>query len=266
MIYITGDCHGEYGRFNVFDFKEQDDMTKDDYVIICGDFGYWLPDVRQDIQLDAFASKNFTTLFIDGNHEMYRTNRDLTLKHKNKYEKGLYDLPVEEWHGGKVHKLNDSVIHLMRGQVFDIRGLTFFTFGGARSHDIDDGIIDPDAYDTHREFREAISELEARRAMYRIKGWSWWPEELPSEEEMAEGLENLAKHGNKVDYILSHEGPADAVALYGKGWYHPDDFSRYLQKIDETTEFKTHFFGHYHDNVVIDNKRTLVFEKKIRIE
>lgn len=40
MIYITGDTHGEFGRrFNTQNFPEQKPMTKDDYVIICGDFG-----------------------------------------------------------------------------------------------------------------------------------------------------------------------------------------------------------------------------------
>lgn len=39
MIYITGDCHGNFERFNASIFPEQNEMTKEDYVIICGDFG-----------------------------------------------------------------------------------------------------------------------------------------------------------------------------------------------------------------------------------
>lgn len=39
MIYITGDCHGNFERFNASIFPEQNEMTKNDYVIICGDFG-----------------------------------------------------------------------------------------------------------------------------------------------------------------------------------------------------------------------------------
>lgn len=39
MIYITGDCHREYRRFNTQNFPEQKGMTKEDYVIVCGDFG-----------------------------------------------------------------------------------------------------------------------------------------------------------------------------------------------------------------------------------
>ena len=41
MIYATGDCHGDYRRFATEIFPEQKEMTKNDYVIVCGDFGYW---------------------------------------------------------------------------------------------------------------------------------------------------------------------------------------------------------------------------------
>lgn len=30
MIYITGDCHQDFGRFNTQNFPEQKEMTKDD--------------------------------------------------------------------------------------------------------------------------------------------------------------------------------------------------------------------------------------------
>ena len=39
MIYITGDIHGDPRRLSMECFPEQKEMTKDDYVIICGDFG-----------------------------------------------------------------------------------------------------------------------------------------------------------------------------------------------------------------------------------
>ena len=39
MIYITGDTHAQFNRFSTKHFPEQKNMTRDDYVIICGDFG-----------------------------------------------------------------------------------------------------------------------------------------------------------------------------------------------------------------------------------
>ncbi len=128
MIYITGDCHADFRRFSTNIFPEQREMTKEDYVIICGDFGgVWNKDEespREKWDLNWLEDKPFTTLFVDGNHENFDR---------------LYSYPVEKWHGGKVHKIRDSVIHLMRGQVFEIEDRKIFTFGGASSHDVQGG-------------------------------------------------------------------------------------------------------------------------------
>ena len=116
-IYITGDIHGKPERLSNKRLKLFGlELNNWDIVIVCGDFGilwnendkYWL------------AEKPFTTLFVDGNHENY----DL-----------LYSYPVENLFGGKVHKIKDNIFHLMRGEVFNIDGLTFFAFGGATSTD-----------------------------------------------------------------------------------------------------------------------------------
>ena len=39
MIYATGDLHGNSLRFQPQYFLAQSEMTKDDYMIVCGDFG-----------------------------------------------------------------------------------------------------------------------------------------------------------------------------------------------------------------------------------
>lgn len=61
-----------------------------------------------------------------------------------------------KWHGGRVHKIRPSVIHLMRGQVFEIDGKRIFAFGGASSHDIDGGILEPDYHDNRNVNAEEI--------------------------------------------------------------------------------------------------------------
>lgn len=38
-IFVTGDCHGNVRKFNNSSFPEQKELTKNDTVIICGDFG-----------------------------------------------------------------------------------------------------------------------------------------------------------------------------------------------------------------------------------
>ena len=154
MIYITGDCHSNFERFTEENFSIQNEMTKDDYVIICGDFGgVWTfeeESSREKEVLDWLNEKNFTTLFVDGNHENFTR---------------LYNCPVEEWHGGKVHKIRDSVLHLIRGEIFEINDKKIFTFGGAKSHDIQEGILNLDE-------EEKIYNFRKRGANFRIRDYS----------------------------------------------------------------------------------------------
>ena len=46
------------------------------------------------------------------------------------------------------------------------------------------------------------------RGMFRVKGRSWWAEEMPNAREYAEALRNLEQVNWKVDCILSHCGPS----------------------------------------------------------
>lgn len=250
MIYITGDCHGSFERFNKSIFPEQEEMTKDDYVIICGDFGgVWNKDIesmRETMILDWLDCKSYTTLFVDGNHENFDR---------------LYSYPVEEWHGGKVHKIRDGVIHLMRGQIYTIDGKKIFTFGGASSHDIADGILELD----DPEYLIKKMELDLGRKMYRINHLSWWEQEMPSEEEMKEGRRNLEVNGNNVDFIISHCCAASTLAVISQGMYKPDKLNQYFEELRQRVQFQKWFFGHYHDNRNVNEKEILVFEQIIRI-
>ena len=250
MIYITGDCHSDFRRFNTKNFPEQKDMTKDDYVIICGDFGgVWNRDeeCRQEaFNMDWLEDKPFTTLFVDGNHENFDR---------------LNSYPVEQWNGGKVHRIRKSVIHLMRGQVFELDGKTIFTFGGASSHDIDGGILevnDPD-------YRKKKKYLDREWIPYRINHISWWESELPNDEEMAEGIHNLEVHGNTVDYIVTHCCSSSSQAILSGGKYEPDIATKYLEQIKQTVKYKKWFFGHYHDNKTVNAEEILLYEQIVRI-
>lgn len=189
-VFVTGDCHGDISRFSTHNFSIQKELTKDDYVICLGDFGliwdYKGENNNEKYWLDWLENKPFTTLFIDGNHECHDR---------------LDAYPIEYWHGGKVHKIRPSVIHLMRGQCFEICNKVFFTFGGAKSPDISDGILEMN----DPEFNKKRSLLDKKPfSMYRINHVDWWEREMPSEQEMQDGILNLKKRDNKVDYILTH--------------------------------------------------------------
>ena len=244
VIWITGDTHGYWiHRLNMDSFPEQREMTKDDYVIVLGDFGIWRDSPQQRWYLNWLEERNFTTLFIDGNHENY----DI-----------LDSYPVEEWHGGEVHFIKPSVIHLMRGQVFEIDDLKFFTFGGAASHDISDGVLEIDDPRV-KEWRDDPDK------MYRINHISWWEREMPNQEEMDEGIKNLAEHNNKVDFILTHCTASSTAALLSHGLYKPDKLTDYLEEIRCNVDYGRWLCGHYHDSKAITAKDYVLYEQIVRI-
>jgi hypothetical protein len=145
----------------------------------------------------------------------------------------------------------------MRGEVYTIEGKKFFCFGGASSHDIQDGIID---YDEDGEWRKKAKKLDKQgKYMYRINGLSWWPEELPSQEEMDNGIRNLEKHNWTVDYIITHSPPASVLALIGHGFYDQDILTKYLEEIRSKTKFKRHFMGHMHINRQLNERDILLY-------
>ena len=74
MIFITGDIHGniDINKLNSKKFAEQKNLTKSDFVIIAGDFGLvWDESKECQYWIKWLSEKNFTTLFIDGNHENF---------------------------------------------------------------------------------------------------------------------------------------------------------------------------------------------------
>ena len=195
-LFVTGDTHGDidFHKLNTKNFPQGTQLTKKDYVIICGDFGAIWDGAKSDKYLQRwYNEKPWTTLFVDGNHE----NHDI-----------LDSFPISEWNGGKVHFITPSIIHLMRGQVYKIGNKTFFTMGGAESHD----------------------------KIYRKEGVSWWRREMPSNNEYEEGLTNLNKVNNQVDYILSHCAP-DRLQSKIAYWYEHDKLTNYLEIVRQTGEF-----------------------------
>ena len=246
MIYATGDLHGNTLRFQPQYFPEQSDMTKDDYMIVCGDAGLvWHGNKSDDPQLDRLKALPFTVLFLDGNHE----NFDV-----------LNEYPVEEWHGGKVHRIRPHVIHLMRGQAFELQGRTFFTMGGAQSHDIADGILDMDSPD----FYERYDSLRRNRGQFRINHISWWQEELPSDEEYAEARQTLERLDWKVDYIITHNAPtANQQKITAD--IKSDSLPDFQEEIRCRSQYHHWLFGPYHANQIIDEKYVLLYEQMVRI-
>lgn len=254
MIYMTGDTHADFRRFSRRNFPEQKEMTKNDFVMIAGDFGgvwYGTDDTAHQkserYSLDELDRRPFTTLFVPGNHENYN---------------GLMsdEFPECEMYGGRVKQIRPSVLMLMRGEMYEIDGVRIFAFGGASSHDVSDGILDGEDPDWKKKAKALDRQYKYR---YRVKGISWWPGELPSDEEMRHGLDTLEKSGWKTDFVLTHCAPSSVQALLGI--HENDRLTRYLEEIRSRLDYRKWFFGHYHGNINVNTQDILLYEQIIRV-
>ncbi len=224
MIYITGDTHipQDIQKLSSKSFPQQKELTKSDYVIICGDFGgVWDGSNEEKYWLKWLKSKNFTTLFIDGNHENFQT---------------LNALPITKFCGGRVHKVDEGIYHLMRGETYTIDGTKFFVFGGASSHD----------------------------KGYRTEGKNWWKEEMPTEQEYNNAKKNIKENNFEFDYILTHSAPTSVQQTIAPS-YEVNRLTDFLEQIKNTVSYQKWFFGHYHKDIECDKKFTAVFEKIFQV-
>lgn len=225
MIYITGDLHGDLDihKLSRGVYLNYSNLTKKDYIIICGDFGcIWYGEKKDYWWLNWLNELPCTILFCDGNHE----NFDL-----------LYQYPVEEWNGGKIHKIRDSVYHLMRGEIFNIDGKTFFVMGGAHSID----------------------------KIYRKEHISWWAQEVPNKEEIQNAHNNLKKYNYKVDYIITHCAPTPLLP-YLSSYFERDAVTNILEDFYYSVEYKAWYFGHYHLERTAERKHHCLYNEFLEIK
>jgi len=223
LVYITGDMHGDIERLYDKEFRK---LKKGDTLIVCGDFGYIFDgsDMEKKV-INFFATRKFVTAFIDGTHDnLEKINRSR----------------VTVWKGGKVHRIKGNLLHLMRGQIFNIEDKTFFTFGGGESIDKD----------------------------MRVEQGLWWREEEATPTEMANGARRLDEEGLKVNYIITHEPPSlvKSSILMRNGL--PDRVNKlngYLEEIGKSVQFDHWYFGSMHEDRRITPRHTCVFKKLTNI-
>lgn len=213
MIYVTGDTHGDITRFKDPKIKK---LHKDDTLIICGDFGFiWDGSEREKSTLKKLAECGFTIAFIDGCHE----NFDL-----------LESYPESKWNGGMARVIVPNIVHLMRGQVYNIENKRIFTFGGGHSQDI--------------EFR---------------RDGNWWEREHPDHDEIMEGIDNLERFHNEVDYIITHEPPASVKDCLGVDVFQRIEVHALFEEIIKSCRYQKWFFGKCHIDKHIPMKFYAVF-------
>ena len=223
MVYITGDMHGAPER--LYD-REWRKLKKGDTLIVCGDFGYlWAGGKEEREYIKYLGSRKFTVAFLDGTHD----NLD-------KINRGR----VTYWKGGMVHRISDNLLHLMRGQIYNIEGDSIFTFGGGESNDKD----------------------------MRLPAGLWWREEMPSPAEMADAARRLDDNELEVDYIITHEPPSlvkSAMLLRSGSAEGVNKLNGFFEEIDESCSYKHWFFGSMHEDRLVTPKHTCVFGKILPI-
>lgn len=244
MIYVTGDIHGadSIRKLGVKHFPEGATLTRDDYVIILGDFGLVWSEPESGEErwwLDWLEEKPWTTLFIDGNHD----NHDK-----------LASMPDLSWKGGRIHEVRPHVYHLIRGEVFTLfdggRDVKLLAFGGARSHDIE----------------------------WRTEGVTWWPAEQPSAGDYENAVDNIAANDWPVDYVLTHDAPtatkhallglitSDKLSVWDANRWEDDRTNVFLTEIENMLRYRMWYFGHYHADQKVDEKHVALYHAVLPID
>ena len=144
----------------------------------------------------------------------------------------LRDYPVIEWNGGRVQEIRANIRHLLRGEIYEIENETYFAFGGGETAD----------------------------PSLRTETATWWEEEMPSLEEYQEALANLERVNWTVDCVLTHCAPSGVVQEINPS-YGTDELTDFLEMVSQRCKFAYWFFGHYHENRIIDQKYILQWEK-----
>ena len=147
----------------------------------------------------------------------------------------LSRLKIKKWSGGKVHQIAPNIFHLMRGQVFKIEDQTVFTFGGGESPDIE----------------------------IRFEMNTWSDKEIPTREELLEGVENLQKTDGKIDIVVTHEPPAKIkdFLLLNTGFDAPiTAINTYLEDVGKTCSFSHWYFGSLHMDKFISATHVSLFK------
>lgn len=235
-VFVTGDVHGklDIGKNYNRHFKEAASLTKDDILIIAGDAGIiWAGFNKKHGIMDRdkrligiYDRRPYMTAFVDGNHENHQA---------------LNEYPVEMWNGGKIHRISPSVVHLMRGECYEISGKKFFVMGGADSVD-----------------------KIWRQTDFMLTGMvSWWPEEMPSKEEYDRARATIKANNNRFDYIITHCASSMIQSKIDDS-FKKDELTDFFNEV-EAVSFDKWFFGHYHKDVQVDEKHICLYHEIMRI-
>ena len=226
MIWITGDTHRDFSRFD--SFCRYNGTTKDDLMIVFGDAALNFSGEKSDRIMKYEVSRlPLTFLFIRGNHEE-RAESIKSYKRK-------------EWHGREILVEDDfsSLLFAIDGEIYDIGGLETITIGGAYSID-----------------------KETRILYEPLWGKTWWEDKQLSVHEKRRITKKLKERDWKIDCVLSHTAPLkyEPRELFLEGVIQSEvdkSMEQWLDGIEDKLEYKHWWFGHYHGEKDKDNMTML---------
>lgn len=222
-VYVCGDTHCEYDikKITTRHWKEQRNLSKNDYLIVLGDFGiHFKKDKLNERMIEWYDNKRMNILFLPGNHDNYEI---------------LNNLPDIEMFGSTVKKLSNNVHMLKRGYIYNIDEKIIFTMGGGESIDKirrkDRITWWEEEIPSYKEIMNAFSNLDK----YNYK------------------VDYILTHtcSNKVFSKLSLK--IDLI--------HKDGIEKSLRDffdwIEDNVSFKEWHFAHFHDDIKVDDKHYL---------
>ncbi len=251
-LIVTGDFHaGATDQFERFDnlIELYNDFTKDDYVLILGDFSVpWFHYEKNSNDnnmidmyiIDIINKYPWTTLFIPGNHENYDNIKN--------FEE--CKLPFCD-DTNNVKRISES-IYMLEDGYYEFGEFGVFCFGGALS------------VDKH----------------HRIEGVSWWKDEIPTVEHTNKMFNLFINKWceRKIQFMFTHTAPNKLIKYIVNNNYMTTPicpvsnalnvfFENMLYHEDIFNENFLHWYcGHFHCNKRFEKeKRTCLFKKTVRI-
>ncbi len=147
----------------------------------------------------------------------------------------LNNYEVSQWNGGKVHKIYGNLYHLMRGQVYEIDRRKVFSMGGGESSDID--------------IRRDVN--------------AWSKDELPTQEELLEGAENLEVAEYNIDIIVTHEPPLKVknfLNINEPAEFRVSALNAYFEELSSNCRFRKWYFGSLHLDKYISGTHHAIYK------
>lgn len=123
-LLVTGDthCQIDIGKLTTKRFPYQKELTKDDVLVVLGDWGaIWYGDKRDNYMLKWWEQKPWTTFVVLGNHCNYDA---------------IEKLPIDTAFGAPVRRVSDSIVIAETGNIYTICGKKCLVLNGANSHDM----------------------------------------------------------------------------------------------------------------------------------